>query len=51
MAEEQFDQEQFHRLLSGIVEAPDDLMPELALQNQIAKRKAAYLLKKEQEWF
>ena len=51
LARQQFDQEQFHRLLSGIVEAPDDLMPELALQNQIAKRKAAYLLKKEQEWF
>jgi len=26
-------------------------MPELALQNQIAKRKAALLLKKENKWF
>ena len=51
LARQQFDQEQFHRLLSGIIEAPDDLMPELALQNQIAKRKAAALLKKEKEWF
>ena len=51
LARQQFDQEQFHRLLSGIVAAPDDLMPELALQNQIAKRKAAILLKKEAEWF
>lgn len=51
LARQQFDREQFHRLLSGIIEAPDDLMPELALQNQIAKRKAAILLKKEAEWF
>jgi hypothetical protein len=51
LARQQFDQEQFHQLLNGIIEAPDDLMPELALQNQIAKRKAAALLKKEQEWF
>ena len=51
LARQQFDQAQFHRLLTGIIAAPDDLMPELALQNQIAKRKAAALLKKEQEWF
>lgn len=51
LARQQFDREQFHRLLSGIIDAPDDLMPELALQNQIAKRKAANLLKKEAEWF
>jgi len=51
LARQQFDQAQFNRLLTGIIEAPDDLMPELALQNQIAKRKAADLLKKEQEWF
>ena len=51
LARQQFDQEQYRRLLKGIIEAPDDLMPELALQNQIAKRKAALLLKKEQEWF
>lgn len=51
LARQQFDQEQFHQLLSGIIEAPDDLMPELALQNQIAKRKAAALLQKELEWF
>ena len=51
LARQQFDKEQFQRLLNGIIEAPDDLMPELALQNQIAKRKAALLLKKEQEWF
>ena len=51
LARQQFDREQFHRLLTGIVEAPEDLMPELGLQNQIAKRKAAALLEKEAEWF
>ncbi len=51
LARQQLDREQFHRLLSGIIDAPDDLMPELALQNQIAKRKAAALLKMEAEWF
>jgi hypothetical protein len=51
LARQQGNQEEFHKLLTGIVDAPDDLMPELGLQNQIAKRKAAALLKKEKEWF
>ena len=34
-----------------LVDRHPDLMPELGLQNQIAKRKAALLLKKESEWF
>lgn len=45
------DREDFHQRLTAIIQAPDDLMPELGLQNQIAKRKAALLLKKENEWF
>jgi len=51
LARQQHDREQFHKLLTGIINAPDDLMPELGLQNQIAKRKAEILLKKEKEWF
>ena len=51
LARQKQDQEDFHQRLTGIVNAPDDLMPELGLQNQIAKRKAALLLKKESEWF
>jgi hypothetical protein len=51
LARQQNNREDFHNLLSGIIDAPDDLMPELGLQNQIAKRKAALLLKKEKEWF
>ena len=51
LARQQNSREEFHNLLIGIINAPDDLMPELGLQNQIAKRKAALLLKKEKEWF
>lgn len=51
LARQQQDQKDFHDRLTAIVNAPDDLMPELGLQNQIAKRKAALLLKKESEWF
>jgi hypothetical protein len=45
------DQESFHRRLTAIVDAPDDLMPELGLQNAIAVQKARMLLDKENEWF
>ncbi len=41
----------FHRRLTRIINAPKDLMPELGLQNQIAKRKARLLLKRENQWF
>lgn len=51
LARQQHDQQDFHDRLTAILNAPDDLMPELSLQNQIAKRKAALLLKKENEWF
>ena len=51
LAKQQQDQQYFHDRLTAITNAPDDLMPEVTLQNQIAKRKAALLLKKESEWF
>ncbi len=51
LARQEFNRKEFHQLLTGVINAPDDLMPELALQNQIAKRKAAALLKRENEWF
>ena len=51
LARQMQDSKDFRDRLTGIVNAPDDLMPELGLQNQIAKRKAALLLKKENEWF
>ena len=48
---QQHNRQGFHDRLTAIVNAPDDLMPSLALQNQIAKRKAGLLLKKENQWF
>lgn len=51
LARQQFNRKEFHELLTGIINAPDNLMPELSLQNQVAKRKAAALLKRENEWF
>jgi hypothetical protein len=51
LARQEFNRKEFHQLLTSVVNAPDNLMPELGLQNQIAKRKAAALLKRENEWF
>jgi len=51
LARQQHDQQDFHSLLTAVINAPDDLMPELGLQNQIAKRKASLLLQKESDWF
>jgi hypothetical protein len=51
LARQQHDQQDFHNRLTAVINAPDDLMPELGLQNQIAKRKAAVLLKHESDWF
>jgi tetratricopeptide (TPR) repeat protein len=51
LARQQHDRQDFHDRLTAVINAPDDLMPELGLQNQIAKRKAALLLKKESGWF
>jgi hypothetical protein len=51
LARQQQDRQDFHDRLTAIINAPDDLMPELGLQNNIAKRKAHFLLKKENEWF
>ncbi|HEB83007.1 MAG TPA: hypothetical protein ENJ11_09100 [Gammaproteobacteria bacterium] len=51
LSRQMFDREDFHRRLTAIVDAPDDLYPELALLNQIAKRKAGLLLEKEDQWF
>jgi len=51
LARQQQDQQDFHNRLTSVVNAPENLMPEVSLQNKIAKRKAAYLLNKESEWF
>ncbi|VAW53516.1 hypothetical protein MNBD_GAMMA06-734 [hydrothermal vent metagenome] len=51
LSRQMFDQDDFHQRLTKIIDAPEDLYPELTLLNQIAKRKARILLSKEQQWF
>ena len=51
LARQTFDQDDFHQRLTKVIDAPEDLYPELTLLNQIAKRKAAILLSKEKQWF
>jgi hypothetical protein len=48
---QRLDQQAFHQRLTAILDAPDDLYPEMALINGIAKQKAALLLGLEGEWF
>ena len=51
LAKQMYDQKDFHQRLTKIIDAPEDLYPELTLLNQIAKRKARFLLNKEEQWF
>jgi len=51
LSRQMFDRQDFHHRLTKIVEAPEDLYPELTLLNQIAKRKARLLLDREAQWF
>lgn len=51
LARQRLDQEAFHQRLTRVLEAPAGLLPEMELANAIAKRRAAWLLEKEQEWF
>ncbi|MDH3886893.1 MAG: TRAP transporter TatT component family protein [Gammaproteobacteria bacterium] len=48
---QRLDQQAFHQRLTAILAAPDDLYPEMALINGIARQKAALLLDLEEEWF
>lgn len=48
---QQLNQAGFHQRLTGILEAPEDLYPQMALVNAISKHKAALLLEHEGEWF
>ncbi len=51
LARQELDRKQFHQLVTGIVHAPADLYPDMALANAIAQRKAKELLAKEEDWF
>lgn len=48
---QRFDQKKFNALLTHVIEAPNNLDPNMALMNQIAKRKAKNLLGLESSWF
>ncbi len=51
LARQMFDRDDFHQRLTKIINAPEDLYPELTLLNQISKRKAQLLLNREDQWF
>lgn len=51
LVRQQMDQTAFHSRLTAVTNAADDLLPEMALANQVAKQRARYLLSKEAEWF
>ncbi|UCC56390.1 MAG: hypothetical protein JSU75_01010 [Gammaproteobacteria bacterium] len=48
---QRLDQAAFHKRLTRIIEAPDNLYPEMALINGIAKQRAHHLLTLEDNWF
>lgn len=48
---QQLDRQAFHNTLTGIRTAADDLYPEMALVNAIAKQRADILLAQEDAWF
>ena len=51
LSRQMYDQTDFRQRLNRVIDAPEDLYPELTLLNQIAKRKARLLLNKEAKWF
>jgi hypothetical protein len=48
---QQLNQQAFNQRLVGIIDAPDDLDPQIALINAISKYKAVLLLENEDVWF
>ncbi|MBI5462734.1 MAG: hypothetical protein HY941_11180 [Gammaproteobacteria bacterium] len=51
LARQQLDRNAFHQRLTAVVAAPDDLFPDMAFANRVAKQRAQYMLSKEAEWF
>lgn len=51
LARQMLDQKMFHDKLTSVINAPDNLLPDMELINRIAKRKAKILIKMENEWF
>jgi TRAP transporter T-component len=48
---QRLDRDAFHRHLTRVIEAPDNLSPDMALMNAVAKQQAAQLIKSEDDWF
>jgi hypothetical protein len=48
---QRLDRDAFHRHLTSVIEAPDDLSADMALMNAVAKQQAAELLNAEDDWF
>lgn len=48
---QRLDREAFHTHLTRVIEAPDNLAPDMALMNAVAKQQAAQLLESEDDWF
>jgi len=48
---QRLDRDAFHSHLTRVIEAPDNLAPDMALMNAVAKQQAAQLLESEDDWF
>jgi len=48
---QRLDRDAFHAHLTRVIEAPDNLAPNMALMNAVAKQQAAQLLESEDDWF
>lgn len=48
---QRLDRAAFHAKLTAVAAAADDLLPDMAFANAVAKQRARYLLGKEAEWF
>jgi len=48
---QRLDRDAFHKHLTSVIEAPDDLAPDMALMNAVAKQRATQLLESEDDWF
>jgi hypothetical protein len=48
---QRLDRDAFNKHLTRVIEAPDNLAPDMALMNAIAKQQAAQLLESEDDWF
>lgn len=51
LSRQKLDQKDFHDRLTKIIDAPEDLYPEVTMLNQITRRKAKLLISKESQWF